>query len=32
MAIIENPRYIRARLTTVGSGADWTVVLLARNT
>ena len=30
--IIENPRYIRAKLTTAGSGADWTVVLLARTT
>jgi hypothetical protein len=30
--IIENPRYIRAKLTTVGAGADWTVNLLARTT
>ena len=30
IAMIENPRFVRPKLTTVGSGATWTVTLCAR--
>ena len=30
IATVENPRYARPNLTTVGSGATWTVTLCAR--
>lgn len=31
-AVVENPRYIRAKLTTVGAGATVTAYLLSRTT
>src|ERR1043165_4278227 len=31
-AVVENPRYIRAKLTTAGSGATVTAYLLSRTT